>query len=84
MKTFIINTFIVALGHSATIDVTPKASIQSAIEKAQPGDTVVLGDGVYEQDFKSVRNGTPDKRITIKGSRKAVVNGKSESRTDGI
>lgn len=68
------------VGLSKTISVTPKESIQSALEEAQPGDTVALGDGVYPQDFKSVRNGTPDKRIIIEGSRKAVVKGESEPR----
>ncbi len=65
---------------SSTINVTPKDSIQSAVDEAQPGDKVVLGDGEYAQDFHSVRNGTPEKRITITGSRKAVVNGNSNSR----
>ncbi|CAM9319381.1 unnamed protein product [Sphacelaria rigidula] len=64
----------------ATINVTPKESIQAAVDEAQPGDTVVLGDGEYAQDFKSVRDGTPENRITITGSRKAVVHGKSNSR----
>ena len=79
----LIHFLFLALGHlvySKTISVTPKTSIQSALEEAQPGDTIELGDGVYAQDFKSVRNGTPDKRITIMGSREAVVNGESESR----
>ena len=62
------------------INVTPQDSIQSALEKAQPGDVVVLGDGEYAQDFKSVRSGTREKRITITGSREAIVHGKSESR----
>ena len=69
-----------ALGRSVKIDVTPEKSIQDAIEKAQPGDTIVLGDGNYAQDFQSVRDGTPEKRITITGSRQAVVNGESNSR----
>lgn len=67
-------------GQSSKINVTPESSIQDAIDQAQPGDTVVLGDGKYAQDFKSARDGTPEKRITITGSRKAVVNGKSDSR----
>lgn len=83
MKLFYIFVFVVLglePGHGATINVTPKTSIQSALEKAQPGDTVVLGDGDYNQDLKSVRDGTPDKRITITGSREAVVRGESNSR----
>ena len=76
--------FVVSLqvfcSESATIDVTPSGSIQDALGSAQPGDTVVLGDVVYEQDIISVRDGTPDKRITITGSKNAVVNGKKQSR----
>lgn len=71
---------LLSLGQSAKINVSPKTSIQDALQEAQPGDTIVLGDGTYSQDFKSVRDGTPEKRITITGSRKAIVNGKSESR----
>ena len=70
----------VSISKCTEINVTPKDSIQGALDEAQPGDTVVLGDGEYAQDFKSVRSGTPEKRITITGSRKAIVHGKSESR----
>lgn len=70
----------VSISKCTDINVTPKDSIQGALDEAQPGDTVVLGDGEYDQDFKSVRSGTPEKRITITGSRKAIVHGKSESR----
>ena len=76
---------LLALGSASTskcteINVTPKDSIQGALEEAQPGDVVVLGDGEYAQDFKSVRSGTRENRITITGSREAIVHGKSESR----
>lgn len=79
------NFIVLALGSLSIskcteINLTPKDSIQDALGEAQPGDTVVLGDGEYAQDFKSVRSGTPEKRITITGSRKAIVHGKSESR----
>lgn len=65
---------------SATFDVTPKDSIQTAIDKAQPGDTDLLGDEIYEQDFATVRDGTKDKIITVTGFKKAIVNGAGESR----
>lgn len=76
----LLQVILLAFGQSSTINVTPTMNIQSALEEAQPGDTVALDDGEYAQDFKSVRSGTPEKRITITGSRKAVVKGKSESR----
>ena len=70
--------FIVTFSDAGNINVTPKDSIQDAIETAKPGDTVVLADGLYEQDIVSVRDGSPDNRITITGSRKAIVNGKKD------
>jgi len=70
--------FIVTFSDAGNINVTPKDSIQDAIETAKPGDTVVLTDGLYEQDIVSVRDGAPDNRITITGSRKAIVNGKKD------
>lgn len=69
-----------ALAKGSITNITPKDSIQDAVDKAQPGDTIVLGDGTYDQDFKSARDGEPDKRITITGSRKAIVNGNKDSR----
>ncbi|ACH46790.1 putative nosD copper-binding protein [Feldmannia species virus] len=63
-----------------TTDLSPKDSIQAHLDKARPGDTIVLGDGEYEQDLKSVTHGTPDQRITVKGSRRAVVRGADSSR----
>jgi len=56
------------------------SSINSVLEKANPGDTVILEDGVHKQDIKSVRDGKADNYITIKGSRKAIVNGNKDSR----
>lgn len=76
----ILQVLLFAFVQSLTINVTPSMNIQDALKEAQPGDTITLGDGEYPQDFKSVRSGTPEKRITITGSREAVVKGKSASR----
>ena len=46
----------------------PFNSIQSALNKAKPGDTVVLLPGVYRENFHTVRDGLPDKPITIVGT----------------
>ncbi|CAN0580672.1 unnamed protein product, partial [Ectocarpus sp. 12 AP-2014] len=46
-----------------------------AIELAQPGDTVDLKDGEYIEDLVTVRDGEPDKRITVSGGRGAVLKG---------
>ncbi|CBN80455.1 EsV-1-164 [Ectocarpus siliculosus] len=55
--------------------VSPGESIQEAIELAQPGDTVELKDGEYTEDLVTVRDGEPDKRITLSGGRGAVLKG---------
>ena len=62
-----------------TIQVPPGGSIQEALEKAQPGDTVSLSAGKYN-GFVSVRDGSADARITISGSRDSIVNGGESSR----
>jgi hypothetical protein len=56
----------------------PLHSIQKAIHRAQPGDTVQLADGDYHQSFTSERSGRKNMPITITGSRHAVLYG-SES-----
>lgn len=53
-------------------------TIQKAVDLAQPGNIIILGKGVYNQDFISRRNGTSDNPITIYGTREAVVNGDKE------
>lgn len=58
----------------------PLASIQKALELADAGDVIELADGEYAQSIRSVRSGTKDAPITIKGSRSAVVRGGSDSR----
>jgi len=71
---------VLAIANGADINVKVGESINAALEKAMPGDTIILGDGVHKQDIQSVRDGEPDKYITITGSRDAVVNGEKQSR----
>ena len=66
---------IIALSDAATHTVKPGDSIQKAIDKAMPGDTVKISDGTYIEDLVTMRDGEKDKRITITGSRKAVLHG---------
>lgn len=66
---------LLALTDASTHTVKPGGSIQAAIEKAMPGDTVELSDGEYIEDLKTVRDGEIDKRITITGTHKAIVHG---------
>jgi len=53
----------------------PLRHISKALELAQPGDTVVLLPGHYREKVKTVRDGTPDRPITIIGSPGAVIYG---------
>lgn len=72
------------LSHAAqagkTYYLTPRDSIQAALDQAQPGDTLVLGAGTYAQDMVSVRDGQPGAPITITGPREAVLNGRDSGR----
>ena len=50
---------------AATIFVNPGDSIQDAIDDADPGDTVVIRNGFYDED-----NITIDKDLTVRGQSK--------------
>ncbi len=64
--------------NSGTEKSAPFATIQKAIDLAQPGDGVVLLEGEYRQRFFSRRDGTESAPIVIRGSRKSVVKGDKE------
>jgi hypothetical protein len=53
----------------------PLATIQKALQLAQPGDTIELADGEYRENIHSMRNGKKSAPITLKGSRKALLTG---------
>ena len=58
----------------------PFRSIQHALQLAGPGDTIHLGSGHYYQDVYTVRDGEPEKPITIVGTSDAVVHGAASHR----
>ena len=74
LSTFILGSTL-ALANAGTITVKEGDSIQKALEQVKPGDTIKISDGTYFEDLETVVDGEPDKRITIKGSRKAVLKG---------
>ena len=74
LSTFILGSTL-ALVNARTINVKEGDSIQKALEQVKPGDTIKISDGTYFEDLETVVDGEPDKRITIKGSRKAVLKG---------
>lgn len=75
MKLFVVIAALLSVSNAAVLTVKPGDSIQAAIELAQPGDTVEIGDGEYTEDLQTVRDGEPDKRIVVTGSRDAILYG---------
>ena len=53
----------------------PFLSIDKAFSHAEAGDTIQLADGNYFQTVASVKDGSKDKPISVKGTRAAVVRG---------
>ncbi|GIW47413.1 MAG: hypothetical protein KatS3mg078_1290 [Deltaproteobacteria bacterium] len=41
------------------------SSIQSAVDVAEPGDTIQVRTGVYKESVWITKSGTPDKPITL-------------------
>lgn len=54
---------------------SPLRTVQRAVKRAQPGDTVYVLSGQYFQSVKTVRPGRPDAPITITGPPDAVISG---------
>ncbi len=67
-------------GASGTSDQEPLASIQEALDRAQPGDTINLADGDYRENLRSVRSGTKKAPVTIRGTQRAIIYGDTTSR----
>lgn len=53
-------------------------SLQKGVDYLEPGDGLILADGIYRQDFSTRREGTKERPIIIIGSKKAVVKGSGE------
>ncbi len=57
---------------------TPFFTIQRGLDLVQPGDGVILSEGVYLQDLVTRRDGTANRLIIITGPKNAVVKGAGE------
>ncbi len=57
----------------------PLKSIQTALDRAEPGDTVLLAEGQYFEDFRSRRDGTRERPITLYGKAGAIIKGSGKS-----
>lgn len=60
-------------------ETAPLKTIQEAVDRAQPGNSIILAAGTYLQDIVSRRDGLPDSPITIKGPPTAIVKGGGSS-----
>ena len=74
LSTFILGSTL-AFSNADTHTVNSGDSIQKALEQVKPGETIKISDGTYFEDLETVIDGEPDKRITIEGSRKAILKG---------
>lgn len=54
---------------AAGVDLTPADDVQTALDAAQPGDTIVLKDGVYYQSLVITRGGAPGRPVTLRAAR---------------
>ncbi|MDP6507359.1 MAG: hypothetical protein QF886_27270, partial [Planctomycetota bacterium] len=52
-----------------TIKVTPETGIQTALDKAEPGDVIVLAPGTYYENPIVRRGGEPGKPLTIRAQK---------------
>ncbi|MDA0322865.1 MAG: right-handed parallel beta-helix repeat-containing protein [Verrucomicrobia bacterium] len=52
----------------AAVELAPGDDIQKALDQAEPGDTIVLMDGVYYQSLLIARGGTPGKPVTLRAA----------------
>ncbi len=59
------------------INVATAEQLAGALSSAKPGDEIVMADGVYKGNFviPNDANGTIDRKITLKGSRNAIMDG---------
>jgi hypothetical protein len=61
------------------VNVSNASQLATALANAQAGQTIQLADGVYSGRFVASRSGTSSAKITLQGSRNAILNGGSSS-----
>jgi len=59
----------------ATANISTADDLTKALESAQPGEVLVLADGVYNGQFVIATSGTEAQPITICGGRNAIIDG---------
>lgn len=68
-------SFVTATG--TTVPVATAAELEQALANAQPGQTIVLADGLYQGGFAVTQDGTAAQPITLQGSPAAILVGES-------
>jgi hypothetical protein len=63
----------------SVVNVSNAAQLTTALANAQPGQTIQLADGTYSGRFVATVSGTSSQKITVQGSRNAIMNGGSYS-----
>ena len=53
---------------AAVVELAPGDDIQKALDRAEPGDTIMLKDGVYYQSVLIARGGKPGKPVTLRAA----------------
>ena len=61
----------------SVVNVSNASQLTTALTNAQPGQTIQLADGTYSGRFVAARSGTSASKITLQGSRNAILNGGS-------
>ena len=79
LKLLLFASFLLGGVISDTIKVSPSDNVQKAFDTCKPGDTIILEDGIYLQDMITKVDGEPSKRITVKGSRDAIIKGSGDN-----
>jgi len=71
--------FILFVTNALAINVKSAAELTSALEKAKAGDVIQLADGTYEGQFKASQSGTASNKITLQGSKNAILTSGSKA-----
>lgn len=72
MKIFILLSFI-ALTRAVEIHVSTTSELRNALSRVNPGDSIIMADGVYEGPVRIARSGTSSNPITLYGSKQAYI-----------
>ena len=79
-STFFFVSILVAITSAKVYDVKDASELQKALDNVLPGDFINMADGTYSARFKTSKSGNGTSRITLMGSRNAVITGGNSGR----